>query len=305
MIPASRTKRIALREIDADGTPLRRRFFCPEDERVVPASQIVRGFDFDTGRYVTVTDRELESLEPVKSREIDLQLFVDRAEISPVFFERSYYLVPNGDSNKAYRLLARVLEKTQRAGIATFVMRDRGYLIAILGAGGILRGQTLRFLKEIRPITEIRLPKRGKSDRRLSAKFARAIEAMSKDELAPRELSDEFNDRVAELIEHKRKRGSDVITPRRVVAPDPDADDSDGEPETDLLETIRRSLNGHHRDNSHATRRGRPSSARKNTSAAARTKPESTKFQAKSRSKSQSSPSAHGSHKTARSKRRD
>src|SRR4051794_3531286 len=80
MLPAHRNKRVALREVDTDGTPLRRRYFCPEEERVVPPEQIVRGFEIEPGRSIVVTDAELEALEPQKSREIDLRLFVDIEE---------------------------------------------------------------------------------------------------------------------------------------------------------------------------------------------------------------------------------
>jgi DNA end-binding protein Ku len=123
LYPAVRRGGMALRMLDADGTPLARRYYCPEHGREVPPEEIVRGYEIDKERYVVVEDHELEALTPRKSRDIDLTRFVRQEEIPPFFFDRAYFLTPSGDSTKAYRLLAEVMEKSRRAGIATFVMR--------------------------------------------------------------------------------------------------------------------------------------------------------------------------------------
>jgi DNA end-binding protein Ku len=241
LVPAQRHGGVALREIGADGTPLRRRFFCPEHGKIVDPSEIVRGYKFEAHQYVVVTEQELEDLEPKKSREIDLRLFVPVDEISPLFFERSYYLGQDGDSSKAYRLLASVLERSGRAGIATFVMRDREYLIAILGEKGILRGETLRFADEVRRPQDIGLDPEGQSDQELTARFSRLIEAQANARLDPRELKDEYAEDLSALAARKEKRGTDVVAaPERAEAAD--EDEPAGE---DLLETIRRSLGKH------------------------------------------------------------
>ena len=89
LLPAHRTTRGALRMLDSDGTPLARRYFCPEDEQEIDPAHLVRGFELDSGKVVVVTDEELEALAPKKSREIDLRLFVDRDQIDPLYFARS------------------------------------------------------------------------------------------------------------------------------------------------------------------------------------------------------------------------
>ena len=159
LFPAHRSHGGALRMLDADGTPLARRYYCPADDEDVPAEHLVHGYELDNGRIVVVTDEELEALAPKKSREIDLRLFVDRDSIPALYFERSYFLAPGADSGKAYRLLCAVMERSRRAGIATFVMRDREYLIAIFAEGGLLRGETLRFHGEVRSSSDVGLPK--------------------------------------------------------------------------------------------------------------------------------------------------
>jgi DNA end-binding protein Ku len=241
MLPAHRTKRTPLRELGTDGTPLRRRFYCPQDQSEVPLAQTVRGFEFKPDHYVVVTERELEALEPQKSREIDLRLFVEFAEISPLLFERSYYLAPDGDTTKAYRLLARVLEDTRRGGIATFVMHDREYVVAIIAEDGILRGQTLRFVDEIRQPADVGLTESVSAERGLLGRFERAIEKLSKAHIDPGELRDEYAERLQRLVENKRRRGKDIVEIDE-AAISGEREEAEEEGELDLLETIRKSL---------------------------------------------------------------
>jgi DNA end-binding protein Ku len=247
---------------------------------MVPLDQTVRGFELDDGEYVVVTDKELEDLEPQKSREIDLQRFVERSAISPLYFEKSYYLVPTGDTTKAYRLLAEILEKTQRVGIATFVMRDRGYVIAISGEAGILRGETLRYFDEIRTTAEIGLTTEPVIDAQLMNRYKRAINALEKDRMEPRELENENTTRLEALIEKKRKRGVHVVE----IADEGGAADweaEDGGEGEDLLEKIRRSLgtrNGKAGRNGRVStaRSGKPTSDRHTAQQATESKPKST-----------------------------
>ena len=114
LFPATRHSGIRLRMLSPNGTPLQRRFFCPRDGKEVAGDEIVRGYELDDGSYIVVDDRELEAIEPDKTREIDLREFVDLAEIAPAFLERGYYLTPLKEATKAYRLLADVMEKTRR-----------------------------------------------------------------------------------------------------------------------------------------------------------------------------------------------
>src|SRR5688572_16986915 len=127
-----------MRMVAPDGTPVERRYVCSKEQVELDWEDIVRGYEVKKGKFVVVTDDELEALEPRKSRDIDLRLFVRKDEIDPIYFERAYFLVPASGSNKAYRLLAKVMEDTDHAGIATFVMRKKEYLVAILAKNGIL-----------------------------------------------------------------------------------------------------------------------------------------------------------------------
>lgn len=238
LFPGTRTSRVALRMLAPDGPPLARRFHCPEDDVDVPMDELLRGYKLDNGDYVVVSDEELEAASPEKSREIDLQQFVGIEQIPPRLFERTYYLTPAGDSNKAYRLLAQAMEQTDLAGIATFVMRGKEYLVAILSQGGILRAVTLRFGDEIRMPDDIGLPKVKKGDAKSKAKFTKIIKSHAAKDLASIDLSDEYAKLVEQLAKRKRRKHDNVITVDE-AAEDEIEETGEG---VDLLDTIRQSL---------------------------------------------------------------
>lgn len=94
LFPANRGKSLSLKMVDDSGAPLSRRYFCEQEHKALSRDDIVRGYEVDKDRYVVVEDKELEALAPEKSQEIDLRRFVALADISPVYFERGYFLVP-------------------------------------------------------------------------------------------------------------------------------------------------------------------------------------------------------------------
>src|ERR1041385_2899096 len=183
LFPASRSSHVGLRMLASDGTPLRRRYFSGTADRGLGPEQMVRGFEIEEGKYVVVTDEELERLEPEKSRDIDLRRFVPQDAIPPMYFDRSYFLLPAETAGKAYQLLATVMEKSKRVGIATFVMRGKEYLIAILSANGILCAETLRFSDELRSASDIGLPEPRRADPKLVRRFQKLITEKAKPEL--------------------------------------------------------------------------------------------------------------------------
>jgi DNA end-binding protein Ku len=236
LYPANRPQRVSLRMLAPDGTPLRREYFDPKTHRKVTNDSLVRGFELDEGEFVTVTEEELESVEPEKTRDIDLRLFVPREQVDPLYFDRAYYLTPAGESTKAYKLLAETMEQTGRAGIATFVMRDKEYLIAILAENGIMRAETLRFADEVRSVDDIGLPDPVKVKPAARKKMESAMTKLARKTFDPKDLVDRTTERLLELIESKRAAGEDVVessvseeTPDDII---------------DLMDVLKRSLSG-------------------------------------------------------------
>jgi DNA end-binding protein Ku len=211
LFPASRDSRISLRLLGPQGQPLKREDYSPETGKDLETPETIRGFETRGGEYVTVTEEELDRLAPEKSRDINLRVFVAQSEISPVYFNRAYILTPADKSAKAYRLLAHTMEESGRAGIATFVMHGKEYLVAILAIDGILRAETLRFEDEIRTPKDIGLPKSKKATAATVRAFTGVIERLSKKALAFDEMRDEYAHRMQNLINAKRERHKDVV----------------------------------------------------------------------------------------------
>jgi DNA end-binding protein Ku len=235
---ATRMGGVALKMIGPDEAPVRRRYVCSKDEKVLDADDIVRGYEIEKGKYVVVTDEELEAIEPRKTREIDLQLFVDRQEIDPIYYNRAYFLVPSGGTNKAYRLLAEVMEKKDQAGIATFVMRAKEYLVAIIAENGILRAETLRFADEVRKPDDVGLPEPVKAPAAEVKKFEEQIARRAK-KLDLHEFLDDYSERLEKLVAQKEKKKEDIV---RAPAQSRADDDEGGAEVVDLLAVLSRSL---------------------------------------------------------------
>lgn len=240
LLPAVRSRRVSLRMLAPDGTPLSRRYWCPRDERLLDPAEIVRGYEAEDGEIVVVADEELDALEPEKSREIDLRRFVPRSSIDPMFYDRAYFLAPSGESTKAYRLLARAMEEGDRAGIGTFVMRGKEYLAAILSEGGILRAETLRFAAEIRSPEDRGLEEASDPVPEVADRLAEAIDDMTSESLDPSELEDRYAERMEALVREKLAEGEDVVT----IPEEARAEEAEEVEIVDLMEVLKRRLRG-------------------------------------------------------------
>ena len=211
LYPGNRTNRAPLRMLSAEGEPLSRRYYSQKTERDLEDDQMARGFEIDKDKYVIVTDEELERLAPEQSRDIDLRRFVPLEDIPPLHFDRSYFLAPAQGSEKAYKLLAETMAKSDLAGIATFVMRGKEYLVAIFPENGILRAETMRFADEIRSVSEVGLPDKKKLPAATVRKFERLIEKHSHKQLSLKDFKDEQTEKLLKLVERKRKQHKDVV----------------------------------------------------------------------------------------------
>ncbi|MFZ3017041.1 MAG: Ku protein [Gallionella sp.] len=238
LFPAHRGK-IALKMVDANGALLKRQFFSENDRQPLERDDIVRSYEIEKYHYVVVEDEELEALEPKKSREIDLKRFVPLSSINPVYFERAYFLVPDSDTTKAYRLLARSMEDEQRVGIASFVMHGKDYLVAIIAERGILRAETLRFHDELRTPEQVGLPKRQPADKALVERMRAAIGKSISKRLDSELLSDQHTRDLMQRIEAKLKTGTDVLP----APEEPEAVEAESNV-IDLMQVLKERLQG-------------------------------------------------------------
>ncbi|ADB30006.1 Ku protein [Kribbella flavida DSM 17836] len=201
--------------------------------REVDYDKIVKGHDVGGGEYVIVEREELEDIAPGKSRSLEISTFVDLDEIDPIHFQKSYYLAPSDSENaSSYALLRDALAKSNRAGIASFVMRSKEYLATIRADGKVLVLETMYFADEIRdPAKEVGdLPAKSSAGKQLKMAVD-LIEAMS-GEWRPQDYQDSYTERVKDLVESKRK-GKEVV----FTEEEPEATST-----TDLVSALRASV---------------------------------------------------------------
>jgi DNA end-binding protein Ku len=179
----------------------------------VDYDDIVKGAEVGDGQFVTLTPEELESVEPGRSRTIDISDFVDVDEIDPIYYQKTYYLAPRDEpAQRAYALLVRAMDEAQRVGIATFVMRSKQYLAAVRPKGDVLTLETMFFADEVRdPASELeKLPTKVRLRTRDVDMAVSLIESMTT-EWDPTNYRDTYRERVEELIDAK-KNDEQVVT---------------------------------------------------------------------------------------------
>jgi DNA end-binding protein Ku len=235
--PATQDKTIHFNQFEA-GTSDRIRY-RKVNERTgdeVDNSNIVRGFDLGGGEYVILSDEELESAEPEKSRLIEITDFVDLRQIDPVYFRTTYYLAPEGEAaTKAYELLRQVMDTTHKVAIGTVVMRNKEYPVAIRPDDDVLELETMYFADEIRsPQKELpEMPDSVQLSERELSMAQLLLESMA-NEWEPGKYHDTHREKVEALIEEKRQ-GHEIVTG---VQAEPTAT-----PVVDLMDVLSASIN--------------------------------------------------------------
>jgi DNA end-binding protein Ku len=220
-----------------DGQPLARKYYAEKSGKDLDADEVVRGYEIDKDKFVIVTDVELERLAPDKTRDIDLKQFVPAASIPPLYFERGYFLTPAAGSQKAYKLLAETMAKNQLAGIATFVMRGKEYLVAIFSDKGVLRAETMRFADELRSPADIGLPKKKDAPSKATVhKFEKLITTRSKKQFSPSKLEDKQTDSLLKLVKKKQANRANIVKVEEEAETDHKV--------VDLVKILKQSLGG-------------------------------------------------------------
>jgi len=191
---------------DADGARIQQKRICSADGKEVPYEHIAKGYEVSPGKLVVIDPEELERLDPKASRSIDIESFVDLAEIDPIYFESSYHLTPDRGANKAYGLLVTALKDTHRVGIARFVMRANQYLCAVRAVGNGLMVSTMLYADEIVPQSGLEgLPEKRERPREQELKMAEQLVESLSTRFEPEKYHDEYREKVLELIKRKAK----------------------------------------------------------------------------------------------------
>jgi DNA end-binding protein Ku len=229
--PAARTSDVSFRMLHRDcGTPIKQKRYCPKHERDLGPDEIVKGWEVSKGQFVLVEEAELEALaQHDDSRSIEITRFVDAAQVDPIFFDRTYFLVPAAApaARRPYVLLLNAMGETGMAALGRFVQQGKEKFCLIRAKGDTLALETLYLseaeIGEAVAETEVKEPELG---------LARQIIASLAGDFDPGELQSEYRRDLRAMLEAKLA-GEDLATP------EPVADDA---PVLDLMEALRRSV---------------------------------------------------------------
>jgi len=212
LVSATRSQDVRFNQLEAaTGSRIRYRRVSEQTGEEVPNDQIVKGYELENGHYVVLDNDELAALKPTANRMIEIEDFVDLSEIDPVYFEQPYYLVPDKDAAKAYRLLSRVMEDENKVAVGRFVLRSKEALVAIRPIDGMLCLETMRYADEVlAPERELVDSQPEPTERELE--MARQLVDTLSGTFDPEKYHDEYREEVLSLIERKAA-GEDIVAP--------------------------------------------------------------------------------------------
>jgi DNA end-binding protein Ku len=223
---------------DKDGGRIKYQRRCEVCGRIVDYDHIDKAFD-DGDRTVILTDEDLSSLPEERSREIEVVEFVPSDQVDPIMFDRSYFLEPDSKSAKAYVLLRRTLEETDRTAIVHFALRQKTRLGALRVHGDVLMLQSLLWDDEVR---EAKFPSLDEKPRVTAAELAMSeqlVKSYSTD-FSPEKFGDDYQKQLRELIAAKLKKGDDISSDDTFGTAAPDA--PPGGEVLDLMDALKRSV---------------------------------------------------------------
>jgi DNA end-binding protein Ku len=232
LYPAARKVRTPLHQIHRKcHTRLRQPLFCPTCNRIVERSEVVRGYETEDGKYILVDDDDIKKITPPSSKTMEILAFVKESQIDPIYFETSYFAMPEKDQEKPYVLLLKALEETKRVGIARLTMHQREYTVFIRPREHGLTVHTMYFVNEIRAVEGYGKIGENIKLKPQEVKLAEQLVKTLAEDFNPRKYRDTFQENLKALIDAKQK-GKTVVeehAPKRA-------------PVIDIMEALKKSL---------------------------------------------------------------
>ncbi len=215
---AARSKRIFLNQLHKDcHSRLKQPLFCPTCDRNVDRSEVIKGYEYETGQYVLVDGDEIKQILPSSSRSMEILAFVDADKVDPIYFDSSYLAVPDADAAKPYALLVRALKDTNKMAVAKLTMHQREYTVFVRYRDNGLTLHTTYYANEINSVQGY-----GDDDAQLKPQEIKLAEELVKSLSAPfkpQDYRDEFQERLRALVEAKTHGKTVAIAPTGKRAP--------------------------------------------------------------------------------------
>ncbi len=211
LYPATRKEEMKFRLLrGSDLSPVNYKRVAEKDGKEVPWGQIVKGYEYEKGKYVVLKDEDFQRVDLEATQTVDIQDFVDQEEIDPMFFYKPYYLEPQKGGDKAYVLLRDTLRKTGKVGIAKVVIKTRQYLAGVKAENAVLVLELMHFAEELAESDKLNLPKKLEP-RKQEIDMATALVKSMSSKWDPTKYRDDYRDALMEVIEEKVEAGGKEI----------------------------------------------------------------------------------------------
>ncbi len=221
LYPATRREELRFRLLrKSDLSPVNYKRVAAKDGKEVSWDQIVKGYEYEKGKYVVLKDEDFERVDLEATQTVDIQDFVDLDEIDPMFFYKPYYLEPQKGGDKAYALLRDALEDSKRVGIAKVVIKTRQYLAGVKPEDGALVLELMHFADELADAGKLHVPKKVEVGKREMNIAKSLIDNMSS-KWNPEKYRDDYREALMEVIEEKVEAGGKEIEAKPKKAPKP------------------------------------------------------------------------------------
>ncbi len=221
LYPATRREDLKFRLLRAkDLSPVNYKRVAEVDGKEVPWDEIVKGYEYEKGKYVVLKDEDFQRVDLEATQTVDIQDFVDEEEIDPMFFYKPYYLEPQKGGDKAYVLLRDALEDSKKVGIAKVVIKTRQYLAGVKAEDGVLVLELMHFAEELAEADKLHVPKKIEPGKREMNMAKSLIDSMSA-KWNPEKYRDDYREALMEVIEEKVEAGGKEIGEKPKKAPKP------------------------------------------------------------------------------------
>jgi len=221
LYPATRREELKFRLLrKSDLSPVNYKRVAEKDGKEVPWDQIVKGYEYEKGKYVVLKDEDFERVDLEATQTVDIQDFVHVDEIDPMFFYKPYYLEPQKGGDKAYALLRDALEDSNKVGIAKVVIKTRQYLAGVKPEDGALVLELMHFADELADTEKLHVPKKMEVGKREMNMAKSLIDSMSS-KWEPEKYRDDYREALMEVIEEKVEAGGKEIEEKPRKAPKP------------------------------------------------------------------------------------
>ncbi|KGX87166.1 non-homologous end joining protein Ku [Pontibacillus litoralis] len=230
---ATENKDIKLRQLHAEcQSPIQYEKICPVCEREVNNDEIVKAYEYAKNKFVTLDEEELEKLKKEQTdKAVEIMDFVQLNEIDPIYFEKSYYISPNEGGYKAYALLRKTLQETERIGVCKIIIRSKEQLAVLRVYENALVMETIHYPDEVRNVEEVPNIPTDETLGEKEMKTAKTLVEQLSTSFEPEQYKDEYRETLLNLIEEKK--GDDTTTVQAKPTPDN---------VTDLMDALERSL---------------------------------------------------------------